>query len=210
MLHLNPVDILISVLVIVPSLMVHEIAHAAAALAMGDTSQRERGRLTLNPLAHLDPVGFVMLVVLRFGWAKPVVFERQRFRYPSFGVVATALAGPFSNLLLAILGFAGLRLFIDPILANPLLQNFVLAFIITNLGLFCFNLLPIPPLDGSHLLNETLLRRRPDLILRFNQFGGIILLAIFLLQSLLDREIIPLSSGIQYLFTTGLALAGLA
>ena len=136
-------------------LTVHETCHGLAALALGDPTAKRARRLSLNPLRHIDWFGLLMMVTVGFGWAKPVPVDPRYFRRPKQGMALTALAGPVSNFLLAlVLLFAG-RLVYDyaPYSeANQRLLTFLLTTAILSLGLGLFNLIPIPPLDGSKVL----------------------------------------------------------
>lgn len=211
MLKLSPQQLVMNLVVVVIALMVHEIAHAATALAFGDSSQKDRGRISLNPLKHLDPFGFIMLVILGFGWAKPVIFDPAAMKHRNLGAVAVPLAGPLANLLLALLGFGLIKLIgVDTVATNQLVLDLMVTFIAINLGLFLFNLLPFPPLDGSHLVTEAFFRDKPLLVLRFNQIGSLVLLGIFLLQAITDTELIPFSTWIRRLFELGFQIFGLA
>jgi Zn-dependent protease len=178
------------------SLTVHEWAHAWTALRLGDDTAKMLGRVTLNPLDHIDPVGTLLLPLLGapFGWAKPVPINPLRFRSEinmPLGVLLTAAAGPISNLLLAVVGcaaLAGMATFADTAALSgrdlriagaisQLLQSLVLI----NVLLACFNLLPIPPLDGSRIVDAMM----PDSLRDYwNQFSalGPVLLAIIVLM----------------------------
>ena len=148
------------------SLTVHEFAHGYAAYKLGDPTAKAYGRLTLNPLAHLDPIGTVCMVLFRFGWAKPVPVNPRYFRNPRNGMAITAAAGPISNLILAVLSalFVLLTGELTSVLypyigGNAFLVNFMLylqfffqVLHILNLTLCVFNLIPLPPLDGSRIL----------------------------------------------------------
>lgn len=161
---MNTNDLLVRLLALVPmllSLSVHEWAHAFAAYQLGDTTAEEQGRLTLNPLAHIDPVGTLLfpLMGIPFGWAKPVPINPLRFRRDismAKGMLITAAAGPFSNLVLAALCFAitGTLVKVSPgtLRANPAIALLLSHAMSLNLGLAIFNLLPIPPLDGSRIV----------------------------------------------------------
>lgn len=152
-------DRLILLVPVVMSLSVHEWAHAASAALLGDRTAASQGRLTLNPLEHMDPVGTLLLplIGIPFGWAKPVPVDPSRFRSGismGTGLALTAAAGPMSNLALAA-GAGGLLALLPPALASGGAAPFVLlqTLVVVNLLLAFFNLLPIPPLDGSRMVD---------------------------------------------------------
>jgi Zn-dependent protease len=152
-------DFLIWILFAVPSILVastvHEYFHAWSAYKLGDPTAKAHGRLTLNPLAHIDPIGAAMMVLFRFGWSKPVPINEWNFDNRRRGKALTAFAGPLSNLLLA--GFAGL---LYQFLSNYYLIAFFLqVFATINISLAIFNILPIPPLDGHKIVNAFLPKR---------------------------------------------------
>lgn len=142
---------LIAILVV---LTVHEFSHAFAALLLGDDTAKREGRLTLNPLSHISWLGFFMLLLVGFGWGKPVPFNPYNLKYPRFGPALVAVAGPFSNLLMAALSAVALKLVIIYSLVGPtnLLVHFLNLMIVLNLVLMLFNLLPFAPLDGSKIV----------------------------------------------------------
>lgn len=167
------------------SLTVHEFAHAWAALRMGDPTAKMLGRLTLNPLKHLDPLGTIMLFFLGlFGWAKPVPVNPRNFRDYKRGEIVVSVAGPASNLIMAILCAIILKV-MDmtaqtfgvalPWLFEPL---FMMAHVgvIINVSMAVFNILPIPPLDGSHILAALLPSRSAQSFSRIQPYGFLILL----------------------------------
>ncbi len=151
-------DIAIGVAIVL-AIILHEIAHGYAALALGDDTARRAGRLTLNPLRHIDPVGTILvpgiLLLLHtgfmFGWAKPVPVAAWKFRNPRRGMALVAAAGPAMNFFLAWLGALGLRAIGFPFPSSPQFAEALIYFILTNLVLGLFNLLPIPPLDGGRI-----------------------------------------------------------
>ncbi len=151
------------------ALSIHEAAHAFAALWMGDTTAKDRGRLTLNPVAHLDPLGTMLLLFLAFqnmgiGWAKPVPVDPTRFHHPRRGMGVVAFAGPLSNLFQAVIGinlYVVVVHFAQPAFHEPkalllLFLDFVRIYFQVNLSLAAFNLLPIYPLDGAKVLSAIL------------------------------------------------------
>ncbi len=170
----NLASMLLTLPIVLLSLTVHEFAHAAVANALGDPTPRWEGRLTLNPLAHLDLFGTLSLIITRrFGWAKPVPINPAYFKNWRQGMALVGVAGPLSNVILAFL-FAlparlGMRL--------PGYLHLVFYFaIIINLGLASFNLIPIPPLDGSRLLLVFLRGRNLYVYQQLEQYGQFILL----------------------------------
>jgi Zn-dependent protease len=146
------IETIIFIIIILFAITVHEFSHAAAAELMGDPTPRLAGRLSLNPIKHIDPIGFLMLLLVRFGWAKPVPINPYNFKDPVRGEMVVSFAGPASNFLSAWLAAMVIRFFPVIILTNGYVQRGVSDFIWINLALAIFNLLPIPPLDGSHIL----------------------------------------------------------
>ncbi len=153
LLILTFLAILIAVLT---ALSFHEFSHALVANWLGDPTAERMGRLTLNPLAHLDPVGFIMLLVAGFGYAKPVPYDPRYLRSPRSGSVLIGIAGPISNILFASVFALVLKLIGPSLGINNLLTMFCSFGAMINVNLAIFNLIPIPPLDGSKLLNAIL------------------------------------------------------
>jgi len=148
-------DIQIIILLIpalVFSLSFHEFAHAWMAYRLGDDTAARLGRLTLNPMAHLDPVGSIALLLMGFGWAKPVPVDTRHLNNPKEDMVKVAAAGPVSNLLLAVLSAISLRILLTGGFISPEIKTFLIIFMQINITLAVFNLLPISPLDGSQIL----------------------------------------------------------
>lgn len=155
------------------SLTIHEYSHGLISTAQGDDTPRRSGRLTLNPLAHIDPVGFLSLMILKFGWAKPVPISSRNYKNPRLGIILTSLAGPVSNLLLAF--FSILSMYIFKIQSDGM-RVFLAELVFLNVGLAVFNLIPIPPLDGSKIFGEIFGGRVSEFIYRIDRKGMIILL----------------------------------
>lgn len=148
-LFTDPVAVLALLLALVVGISVHEYAHALIADKLGDSTARYQGRVTLNPLAHLDPIGSLMLLIAGFGWGRPVPVNPRNFERPVSDELLVALAGPASNFLLAAAIGVVYQLFGEQ---SPVLSVLCLLFMQINLFLMLFNLIPIPPLDGSKVL----------------------------------------------------------
>jgi len=143
----NPIKALGFILGLIIAITVHEFMHGFVAFRLGDPTPSYEGRLTLNPIKHLDPFGTLFLFLVGFGWGKPVLINPLNFKNPRFGELLVALSGPFSNLVVAALFSISLRFgLVEPV------ASIVSLIIFINLMLCAFNLLPIPPLDGSKLL----------------------------------------------------------
>ncbi len=183
MLSLSPVVLLTRLITLVVAFTVHEFAHAWTADRLGDATPRLAGRLTLNPLVHLDLIGSVMLLLAGFGWARPVPvnpYALQR-RTPA-GMMIVAAAGPVSNLGLALLASVSLRLAF-PLIPIEVLQSFLLDFIFLNLILFFFNLLPIFPLDGEKVLTYFLPPAGQSFLAQIRPYGPMLLVLLILVSS---------------------------
>lgn len=177
MLFSNPLVFLISAVALILSLTLHEFCHALAADKLGDPTPRSQGRLTLNPLAHLDPVGTIALLLVGFGWGKPVQFDPYNLKDPQRDAALIALAGPASNFALAIILSILLKLGLSQ--ANLLINLIFTQVILTNLVLGIFNFVPVAPLDGSKIILAILPRELAYEYESFmHQFGFMILLAL--------------------------------
>lgn len=150
----NPLFFLVWVLAILVGLSIHEFSHALAGHALGDTTAEQAGRLTLNPLAHIDPIGFLMLLLIGFGWGKPVPYNPYNLKFPRWGPTLVGIAGPIANLIGVVIGGVVLKLVTDfggfPV--DNLLVQFLVFLVLINIVLMLFNLIPVPPLDGSRIL----------------------------------------------------------
>lgn len=168
----------------------HEMCHGLAALALGDPTARLAGRLTLNPLKHVDLFGLVMLAVMRFGWAKPVPVDMRNFKNPKAGMALTALAGPVSNIVLSAvtLMLYAVCEFYSRMTGNGLLYYLSLFFVYTatlSVGFAVFNLLPVPPLDGSKILFALLPDQWYVRLMYVERYGSFLLMGL-LLTGVLD------------------------
>jgi Zn-dependent protease len=183
----DPAGFLQTLVLMAPALLlavtVHEVAHGFVADRLGDPTARLQGRLTLNPLPHIDPLGALAFVIAGFGWARPVPVNARNLRHPIRDMAWVAAAGPASNFILAFVGLVALilarRTLTIPFLADPLegMLRYVYAF---NLGLAVFNLIPLPPLDGGHFLPYFLPRRSWARLHQLEQYGPLILLLLLI------------------------------
>jgi Zn-dependent protease len=181
------------VVAIVIGITVHEFSHAAAATAQGDLTAKSQGRLTLNPVSHLDPLGTIFLVVGGFGWGRPTPFNPLRMRNRRAGAALVALAGPISNVVVAFLAAIALRVTYPTsgeLGGGPgFTSKLLFALVQLNVVLAVFNLLPIPPLDGSRLLSIFLPPSRQNIIYFLDRFGIFLLLGLLLLAPNLFRSL---------------------
>ncbi|MCI9578127.1 MAG: site-2 protease family protein [Oscillibacter sp.] len=172
------------VLAVLLCLTVHETCHGLAAYALGDPTARDRHRLSLNPLRHIDWLGLAMMLAVGFGWAKPVPVDPRYFKRPKQGMALTALAGPVSNLLLALLAvFLSREIYVRgtwmPMGPRVFLFRFLLYTLAPlSIGLGLFNLLPVPPLDGSKVLGAFLPDRAYFGLMRYERYGMFLLLVL--------------------------------
>lgn len=208
LLSQNPLLFLVWVIAIIFALTIHEFFHALAGYYLGDKTAQRAGRLTLNPLSHIDPIGFLMLMIVGIGWAKPVPFNPYNLKYHRWGPALVALAGPFSNFasffVLAIVTRALLSFGLG---ANNLLIVLLVFTMYINAILLFFNIIPVPPLDGSKLLYSYLSHPKyTNLKIRLEMQGPYILLGLLILNWLTNGLILyPIFWGTFYMFR----LAGL-
>ena len=172
------------------------------AYRLGDNTAKRAGRLTLNPIRHIDPMGLLMMVVFRFGWAKPVPVDMRNFKNPKRGMALTALAGPVSNLLLAAVALLLYGLLFIPLRrmggAGEFIGQFLTITAYLSTALAVFNILPIPPLDGSKVLGAALSDRAYWSLMRFERYGMIALVAILLLVNNLNLNPLGVAAGWVY------------
>ena len=199
---LNSIRLLvIQVLAVLLCIVVHEVCHGVAAYCLGDPTAKEQKRLSPNPLRHIDPFGALMMLVVGFGWAKPVPVDMRHFKNPKIGMAITAFAGPLSNFILAfLLGFlthASLGAFYAS--GSEVLYFFAEFFyssMYLSIGLGIFNLIPFPPLDGSKILAMFLPDRFHMTLMQYERYGMLILMAV-LWFGLLDM---PLYAARNWMF----------
>jgi len=204
------------ILLMIPPLLFaltfHECSHAYVATRLGDPTARLLGRLTLNPIAHLDPMGtLVFILTQRIGWAKPVPIDERYLRHPRRDIMWIALAGPVSNLILALLFGTIVRIW-APMPMTSVAQRLILAMVegsvIVNLGLMAFNLIPIFPLDGSRILTGLLPPMAAERFREFDAYGPFLLMGIVILGmvtpvNLFSFVIYPVIYVLGRLFTGG-------
>ena len=189
-------NILLSIIPALICITLHELSHGFVAYKLGDTTAKDAGRLTLNPIKHLDIMGILMMVVFHFGWAKPVPVNMYRFKNPKQGMAITAVAGPLMNVLITIV-----FLFLYGLLFRPLGQeNLVLEMIYLtaylSISFAIFNIIPISPLDGSKVLFSVLPSERYDQLMRYERYGMILLL-VLVSSGIFGR---PLSTATNWVF----------
>ena len=188
----DPLLFLVWAISLISAVTVHEFAHAWTAVKLGDPTPKLQGRLTLNPLAHLDPIGTLMLLLVRFGWGKPVQFDPFNLENPRRDSAIISLAGPTSNLILASVLSIIYRIAILPASPFGILAGFIPPFIMLNVVLAVFNLIPVHPLDGGKILVGLLPPKDAAMVDVFMTKYGIFILLIL---------IFPVLGGVSPVFT---------
>ena len=207
MLFRLQIEVLIVLLpILVFSLCFHEFSHGYIAYRLGDHTAKRNGRLTLNPLAHLDPVGSLMILFVGFGWAKPVPVNPINFANPRIDMMKVAFAGPASNLVLAfIAGLINRYASYNDFFNSVILENTLFFFIFINIALAVFNMLPVAPLDGSQIFGNMISKNNPELAWKLQMYGPKILMLAILIGvltpfSLLGTIMNPFIKFFMYLF----------
>jgi Zn-dependent protease len=194
---------LTNILLMVPGVLigftVHEVSHAFLAVLLGDSTPKDQGRLTLNPIAHIDIMGLVLILIAGFGWAKPVQINSKNFKNPRGDEILVSIVGPLSNIVFAVImtglvkllvTYAG-GIFYSEGFGNKFFHALVLVVYI-NILLAVFNMIPVPPLDGSHILLCLISDRYYRFKAAYQRFGRFFLLAIILLSRFSGRSLLPI------------------
>ena len=209
---LNPMMRLIPLIICIT---LHELAHGYSAFRLGDNTAKQMGRLTLNPIKHIDPIGALMILIAGFGWAKPVPINMRNFKNPKKDMAITALAGPMANILLAIAVLLILALFSGPLSAknasyhgeflltsifnripqsiNEFIYQIIARTAWLSIVLAIFNLLPIPPLDGSKILFSVLPDRAHTFLMKYERYGFMILICLLFFTDIFSSTVIRLA-----------------
>jgi|TARA_B100001094_G_scaffold83597_1_gene79944 Zn-dependent protease len=202
MLFRLPPEVLVLLIpVLLFALVFHEFSHGWVANKLGDPTAKNQGRLTLNPVAHLDPVGSMMILFVGFGWAKPVPVDSRYLADPRKDMMKIAFAGPASNLFLALVGGIIIRL----TGYSGSLTSMLILFTQINISLAVFNMIPIPPLDGSQIFSGIMIRKNPQLVMQLQTYGpqilmGLILFGMFTGVSIIWAFMSPFVNFFMFIF----------
>ena len=189
LLFTEPILFIAIFIALIVSITVHEFSHVLSARLQGDRTGELQGRLTLNPISHLDPWGTVAILLIGFGWGKPAPFNPYNLKYQRFGPGLVALAGPLSNLVMIIFFGIVLKLMYPILGPDNYLSLFLIILVSFNGILMIFNLIPIPPLDGSHILEGFLGEKFSNISLKLKIYGPRVLFGLIFLSIFLDIQI---------------------
>jgi Zn-dependent protease len=197
---------------VIAGLTLHEFMHGYVAFRCGDPTAKNEGRLSLNPLRHIDWLGFLFILIAGFGWAKPVMINRAYLRHPRRDEILISIAGPSANLFIAVVLSVLLRVTLlfrpfDGDIVYGTLLDVVIMGIYVNYGLFVFNLLPLPPLDGSHVFFQSL-RVSDSTAALLHRYGIYALFAILIIESNAKIQILPVGILVRWLANTVFGLLG--
>lgn len=181
-------DKLISLPGLFVAIIFHELAHGYTAYKLGDPTAKQAGRLTLNPIAHIDPIGFLSMLIFRFGWAKPVPINSRYFKNRKIDTILVSIAGPISNFIIAII--AGL-IVTSGVIKNNVILEMIIITLWYNIMLGVFNLLPFPPLDGSKILASILPTKYEYMFYKYERPLHLILI-ILIISNTIDKILSPL------------------
>ena len=197
----NPQLLIMWIVAFVVAITIHEAAHALAATWLGDDLPRHQGRLTLNPMRHLDPLGTLMIAIAPFGWGRPVLVNPYRLRFGvNRGMALVALAGPVSNLVLAVVLTPVWRQLLEASPDNLTVIRAILVLVQINIVLAVFNLLPIPPLDGFSVLVGVVPQPLADQLNELRRYGPVLLIGVFLLVMFLPQWAVIILGPVQWIF----------
>lgn len=192
-------ELIMYTIVIIISLTIHEFSHGLVSYLQGDRTAKDQGRLTLNPIAHIDPFGIIAIYLIHFGWAKPVPINPNYYKNRRLGIILTSIAGPLSNLILTFIGVIIYQRINGG--GNPAIIYFAYTLVQINATLAVFNLIPIPPLDGSKILAELCGGRIAEFIYSIERIGMVIVFVLLWFQpvnnalfSVIDSVITALSN----------------
>ena len=193
-------DIVAGIPGLIMAMVIHEYAHARVAVAMGDFTPKATGRLTLNPVSHIDPIGLLMLLVAQFGWAKPVMINPMNFRNFKRGELLVSLAGPAANLVLAFIALVVMALWIKLGMTMTYGVKIVFSLIVLyNINFAIFNMIPLPPLDGSKVLMAFLPNEWQYKLMSLERYSFLILIAL-MMTPVLGGILIPLQRLVLTVF----------
>ena len=183
---------IIIILVLLPTIVLHELAHGYVAYWMGDNTAKSMGRLSFNPIDHIDPLGAISLILFKFGWAKPVPINSYNFRKRHLGMFLVSIAGVTVNL---ILGLIFSFLYVKFSHVNPVVSEILSLFIVYNVYFAVFNLIPVPPLDGSKVVTAFFPGKFLDFMSKYEKYTYFILL-ILIFSGVLGKVLTPITSFI--------------